>query len=170
MTERKNLWAPWRGEYVGSEREPGCVFCRAGDAAEDPKRLVVAQGERCFLVMNRFPYATGHLMVVPNEHIAELEELDAEVWGEMLALACAAKGALTALYSPKGFNLGLNLGEAAGAGIAQHLHLHLVPRWEGDNNFMPVLADMRVQPQHMEEVYADLKREIAAILIGEAAR
>jgi ATP adenylyltransferase len=167
MSEQKNLWAPWRGDYVGTpeaEREPGCIFCLAREGAKDPKQLVVAQGERCFLIMNRFPYSTGHLMVVPNEHIAELEELDAGTWSEMLVLARAAKRALTALYGPDGFNMGLNLGSAAGAGIAQHLHLHLVPRWEGDVNFMPVLADVRVQPQHMDEVYADLTREIAAIL------
>jgi ATP adenylyltransferase len=164
MNERNNLWAPWRGEYVGSEREEGCVFCLARDDAGNPRRLVVAEGELCFLIMNRFPYATGHLMVLPKEHVAELEELSPEVWSEMLELAKAAKAALTKLYNPDGFNMGLNLGSAAGAGIAQHLHLHIVPRWEGDNNFMPVLADVRVQPQHMDEVYLDLKRALLAIL------
>jgi ATP adenylyltransferase len=164
MNERNNLWAPWRGEYVGGEREEGCVFCLARSDAENPKQLVVATGECSFVIMNRFPYSTGHLMVLPNEHVAELEDVAPQLWSEMFELAKVAKAALSKLYTPDGFNMGLNLGPAAGAGIAQHLHLHIVPRWEGDNNFMPVLADVRVQPQHMDEVYLALKREFLAIL------
>ena len=158
--DKKPIWAPWRSQYVGGEKEPGCVFCNALEGAENPANLVLAVGEQCFVVLNRFPYTTGHLMVLPKRHLGAFEELSAEEWAETGKLAASAKGALDELYGPDGYNMGLNLGEAAGAGIADHLHLHLVPRWQGDNNFMPVTADVRVMSHHLEAVYSDLKEKM----------
>jgi ATP adenylyltransferase len=156
----KNLWAPWRSQYVSAPKEEGCVFCNALKEANNPERGIIITGEHAFIIMNRFPYSTGHLMVVPKEHIGGLEELDPKVVSEMWALLKEAKRALHCLYAPDGFNVGLNIGTAAGAGIADHLHIHLVPRWEGDTNFMPIMADVRLIPQHMEEIYKALKGEI----------
>jgi ATP adenylyltransferase len=157
----KNLWAPWRSQYVGGEREDGCVFCRAYEERDDPERLVVGAGQGAFIVLNKFPYTTGHLMIVPTRHVGALEELKPGEVSELWRLLKEAKRALGAIYSPDGYNVGLNLGEAAGAGITDHLHLHVVPRWTGDTNFMPVFADVRMMPQHMEEVRAALTAEIS---------
>jgi len=160
--ENRNLWAPWRSLYVGAAREPGCIFCLAGKEEENPERLVVGSSDSTLLVMNRYPYATGHVMVTPRRHVGVMEELTGEEVMELWRLAVKAKGALTSLYNPDGFNLGFNLGEAAGAGITDHLHLHVVPRWRGDTNFMPVLADVRVMPQHLEEIRLALLAQLGA--------
>jgi ATP adenylyltransferase len=149
MPERP-LWAPWRLEYIVSDRGSGCIFCAAAEGVPERAKWVVERGETCFTILNTFPYAPGHLMVAPLRHVAELEELDDGETAELMALTRRAVIALRAAMSPHGFNVGLNLGEVAGAGIADHLHLHVVPRWQGDNNFMPVLADTRVIPQALE--------------------
>jgi ATP adenylyltransferase len=147
VTER--LWAPWRLEYVGSaDSATGCVFCDAL-AGDDAERLVVHRGERAFVLLNRFPYTSGHLMVAPTRHTGDFGSLDADEAAEIHALSSAAMDALRELYSPDGFNLGWNLGRVAGAGIVDHVHKHVVPRWAGDTNFMPVLADVRVIPEHL---------------------
>jgi ATP adenylyltransferase len=144
------LWAPWRLEYVGGPREPDCIFCRKREQ-DDEQALVVHRGERCLVMLNRFPYASAHLMIAPQRHVAQPGELDAgeraELW-ELLAHAC---GALDRAFAPHGYNAGVNIGRAAGAGVVDHLHLHLVPRWNGDHNFMPLLAEVRVMPQHLSE-------------------
>lgn len=156
----KNLWAPWRSQYVGASHEQGCVFCRALAEAHLPERLVVRQAERAFLLLNRFPYASGHLMAVPKRHVGTMEELTPAEVAELWSLLVDGQKALARLIRPEGFNLGINLGAAAGAGITDHLHVHLVPRWVGDSNFMPVFSDVRVMPQHLEETRLALLREL----------
>ena len=147
------LWAPWRLEYVAQAgEEPGCVFCaEAAGELPEAESLVVHRGERCFVLMNKYPYSSGHLLVAPLRHVAGLDELDDEEALEVHRLAVASLGALGRAAAPHGHNLGWNLGRVAGAGILDHLHLHVVPRWGGDTNFMPVLADVKVLPEHLRE-------------------
>lgn len=147
------LYSPWRYRYVTSTSQPvdGCVFC--GAVAADP--LVVARGVSAFVILNLYPYNSGHLMVVPVRHVASLAELSRDELAEVMTLVQRAEIALTEVYQPQGINVGLNLGRAAGAGIADHLHVHLVPRWVGDTNFMSVVAETRVLP---EEVPASAER------------
>jgi len=148
---KRPLWAPWRLEYVAqADEQPGCVFCAeaAGDLPEATS-LVVARGERCFVLLNKYPYSSGHLMVAPVRHLDTLGDLDDEEALELHRLAVASLGALETAAAPHGHNLGWNLGRVAGAGIVDHLHLHVVPRWGGDTNFMPVLADVKVLPEHL---------------------
>ena len=143
------LWAPWRLEYVQSAGElPGCVFCGAA-ALEDEEALVVHRGERAFVLLNKFPYTGGHLLVAPFRHCGELAELTEEEALEIHRLTVTAVGVLAQVMSPQGYNLGWNLGRVAGAGVIDHVHEHVVPRWAGDTNFMPVLADVRVMPEHL---------------------
>ena len=145
------LWAPWRLEYVGGAVEQqGCLFCLALERPDDDG-LLVHRGERAFVLLNKFPYASGHLMVAPVRHLGEFGDLDADEAVEIHHLASQGIGALAELYSPQGYNLGWNLGRIAGAGVTDHVHLHLVPRWAGDTNFMPVLADLKVLPEHLVE-------------------
>ncbi|HEX5468447.1 MAG TPA: HIT domain-containing protein [Gaiellaceae bacterium] len=154
----KHLWAPWRLEYIqGADEEQGCVFCRALEA-NDETGLVVHRGERAFVLLNKFPYASGHLMVAPKRHEGEFGELESEEAGEIHRLAASALGALAETMSPQGFNVGWNLGRIAGAGVVDHVHMHVVPRWAGDTNFMPVLADVKVLPEALEAT----RRKIAA--------
>jgi ATP adenylyltransferase len=153
----KQLWAPWRLEYIKSaDEQESCVFCSAREGG-DEEGLVVHRGERAFAVLNRFPYSSGHLMVAPNRHESEFGELDADEALEIHRLAAAALGAIAETMSPQGFNLGWNLGRIAGAGVVDHVHLHVVPRWAGDTNFMPVLADVKVLPEALE----DTRRKLA---------
>jgi ATP adenylyltransferase len=145
----KPLWAPWRLEYVThADEQAGCVFC-AEAAGEVEETLVVERGERAFVLLNKFPYSSGHLLIAPYEHTAELEGLGDETALEIHRLGLRGLEALRATYAPAGFNLGWNLGRVAGAGIADHVHLHVVPRWAGDTSFMPVLGDVKVLPEHM---------------------
>jgi ATP adenylyltransferase len=147
----RRLWAPWRLEYIQSaDEQPGCVFCRAVEA-DDETGLVVNRGRGAVVVLNKYPYASGHLMVAPLRHVGELPALSDEEVLEVHRQATAALEALAEAMSPQGFNLGWNLGRVAGAGVLDHVHLHVVPRWAGDTNFMPVLADVKVMPQALEE-------------------
>jgi ATP adenylyltransferase len=148
--------------YVSAENDhehegPRCVFCDLPAQGDDARALILARGDHCFVVMNAYPYASGHLMVVPYAHLDRLTDLTPAATIEMMDLARTAQGVLSMAMGPHGFNLGMNQGSAAGAGIADHLHLHLVPRWSGDTNFMPVTGDVRVMPQSLEETYAMLK-------------
>jgi ATP adenylyltransferase len=146
----KQLWAPWRLDYIQSaDEQPGCVFCRAAEAA-DGEGLVVHRSDLAFVLLNRYPYASGHLMAAPYRHEGEFGELMPEEALEIHRLAASALGALAQTMSPQGFNLGWNLGRIAGAGVVGHVHLHIVPRWAGDTNFMPVLADVKVMPEALE--------------------
>ncbi|MGZ4281791.1 MAG: HIT family protein [Gaiellaceae bacterium] len=146
----KQLWAPWRLEYIeAADDDDGCVLCRA--AAGDEEALVVHRGEHAFVLLNKFPYASGHLMVAPNRHLGDFAELSDEEALEVHRLGERGMAALAETYAPQGYNLGWNFGRIAGAGIVDHVHLHVVPRWAGDTNFMPVLADVKVLPEHLLE-------------------
>lgn len=154
----RQLWAPWRLEYVErADEQPGCIFCLAA-AGGDEEGHVVHRGERAFVLLNKFPYSSGHLMVAPYRHVAEFEGLDDEEALEIHRLAGRGMAALGATYSPHGYNLGWNIGRVAGAGVTDHVHLHVVPRWAGDTSFMPVLADVKVLPEHLLET----RRKLAA--------
>jgi ATP adenylyltransferase len=153
----KQLWAPWRLEYIQSaEEETGCIFCCAAQGG-DEEGLVVKRGELAFVLLNKFPYASGHLMIAPYRHEGEFGELTSEEAAEVHRLASAGLGALAETMRPQGFNLGWNLGRIAGAGVVDHVHLHVVPRWAGDTNFMPVLADVKVLP----EALSDARQKLA---------
>jgi len=142
------LRSPWRMAYVTSgAKEPGCVLCRAVLSAKDARSLVVRMGERCFVVMNLYPYNAGHLMLSPRRHVARLQDATPEELAELMLLAQRAEAVLGEAYRPDGLNVGINLGRAAGAGVEGHLHLHVVPRWNGDTNFMTVAGETRVIPE-----------------------
>jgi ATP adenylyltransferase len=147
----ERLWAPWRLEYIASaDDQPGCIFCAAVEGDDDEK-LVVHRGERAFVLLNRFPYTSGHLMVAPKRHVGDFGDLEDDEVVEIHRFASSGIGALAQTYEPQGYNVGWNLGRVAGAGIVDHVHLHVVPRWAGDTNFMPVLADVKVMPEHLQE-------------------
>jgi ATP adenylyltransferase len=156
----ERIWAPWRLEYVkdaAKDDDTECIFCTKPSAGDDEASLIVHRGELCFVILNLFPYTNGHLMVAPYEHVATLPELDSETIAEMMALSQRAMIALEETYAPHGYNVGCNQGRVAGAGVEHHIHMHVVPRWGGDTNFMPVLADTRVMPQSLEESYRALR-------------
>ncbi len=147
----EQLWAPWRLAYVQEAGvADGCVFCREAAGELGEASLVVYRGERAIVLLNKFPYSSGHLMVAPTRHLPALAELDADEASEIHALTVQALAALATAYAPEGVNVGWNLGAAAGGSISGHLHEHVVPRWSGDTNFMPVLADVKVLPEHLE--------------------
>ena len=156
----ERLWAPWRLEYVQGTGSSGCIFC-LGDASDDEARLVLHRGQHCFIIMNRFPYSNGHLMVAPLRHVADPGLLDAAEVAELHRLTTVSREILRDVCKAQGFNLGMNLGAVAGAGVTDHLHQHIVPRWAGDTNFMPVFADVRVIPQHLEATCRQLRATLA---------
>ena len=152
----KQLWAPWRMAYIAGEEnspEEGCIFCIREIRAEDRKRRVLRRGEHSFVIMNKYPYSNGHLLIAPYRHIADLNDLTENEALEMHRLLVLCRNVLQEKVSPHGFNVGMNLGRESGAGVADHLHMHIVPRWSGDTNFMPVFSDVRVIPQHIEATY-----------------
>ena len=156
----QRIWAPWRLDYVkdaSKEHESECIFCRKPAEDDDEANLIVHRDERCFVILNIFPYTNGHLMIAPYEHVAALQHLDRETTAEMMALAQRAMTVLDEEYDPQGYNAGLNQGRVAGAGYEAHIHLHVVPRWAGDTNYLPVLADTRVISQSLEQSYEVLK-------------
>jgi ATP adenylyltransferase len=153
------LWTPWRYRYIASAgTHDGCVFCDAVAANDDVRTLIVHRGEKNFVILNRFPYTSGHLMVVPFAHVAELSAAEPATLSEMMLLAKRAQIALTDVYHPEGYNLGMNLGRAAGAGVTGHLHLHLLPRWPGDANFMTTVGETRLEPEDLSTTYEKLHR------------
>ena len=163
----ERIWAPWRLEYVkdaSKDDEQGCIFCAfpGEDEANDETNLIVHRGERCFVILNKFPYTNGHLMVAPYEHVATLPEVESETIAELMSLAQEAMRILERTYSPHGYNVGFNQGRVAGAGVEHHIHIHVVPRWGGDTNFMPVLADTRVMPQTLGQSYEALAGSFGA--------
>jgi len=153
----KKLWAPWRAGYILGPKEKGCLLCRIPQEDKDEENLVIWRGELGYVMLNRYPYNTGHLMIVPYRHEGGLEKLDARESLEMMQLAQHSITALKESLKPQGFNLGVNLGSVAGAGIGEHLHMHIVPRWGGDTNFMPVLASTKVISQALKETHCALK-------------
>ncbi len=152
------LWAPWRLEYIQAPNDECCIFCLGENPAEDQMRLVVARGKHCYVIMNRYPYSNGHLMVSPYRHLADPACLESHEVLEIHQMMIRSQMVLRDVCAAQGFNVGWNFGSAAGAGIADHIHMHIVPRWAGDNNFMPILADIRVIPQHIETTYSLLAR------------
>jgi ATP adenylyltransferase len=158
------IWSPWRYQYMAqvlAGRQPECFFCDALAGKNDAETLVVHRGEKAFVILNRFPYTSGHVMIVPNAHVAELNLCDAGTLGEMMLLAQRTETALRTNYKPDGMNLGMNLGRAAGAGVVGHLHLHMLPRWIGDSNFMTVTGETRVHPEDLKTTYERLSKALA---------
>ncbi len=152
------LWAPWRIDYIlGKEKEPGCIFCTKPSQNNDEANLIVHRGRGAFTIMNKFPYNNGHLLVVPYRHVSDICELDFNENALLVEEVCKAIRILRKVMRPEGFNVGINLGRVAGAGIEEHVHYHIVPRWNGDTNIMPILADIRVIPEHLRETYKKLK-------------
>jgi ATP adenylyltransferase len=152
------IWSPWRMKYIENSKNEGeCVFCTALSQEDGPENLIVVRGHKAFVILNRYPYTSGHLMVVPYIHCSVLEGLDAGTRAEIMELTNQATQVLGAVYHPQGFNLGMNIGEIAGAGIAEHIHLHVVPRWGGDTNFMSSLAETRVLPESLEDTYSRVR-------------
>ncbi len=155
------LWTPWRYAYIASaSKEERCFFCDAVAAADDQKTLVIFRGAKNFIILNRFPYTSGHVMVVPYAHVADFAAADPETLSEMMHLAQRVQSALESAYHPQGYNLGMNLGRAAGAGVVGHLHLHVLPRWAGDANFMTVVGETRVEPEDLYTTYEKLRRAL----------
>lgn len=161
------LWAPWRVEYVTKAAESrGCIFCERPARQRDEENLIVWRGEGCFVILNRFPYNNGHLMVAPYRHVARLDELaDGEIL-ELWRLVSVGISVIEEEMNAEGFNVGINQGKAAGAGVEGHLHVHVVPRWEGDTNFMPVLAETKVIPEHLAVTWRRLREGFEKILGG----
>ena len=153
----ERLWAPWRMEYIETGiKADGCFLCDRPAEDRDGENYILWRGRRTFVIMNIFPYNNGHIMVVPYAHKASIASLDAETQAELMAVTGMAVEAIREAMNPQGFNVGINLGKVAGAGVADHLHVHVVPRWGGDTNFMPVLGDVRVMPQHLRSTYEQL--------------
>jgi ATP adenylyltransferase len=156
MAEER-LWAPWRLEYIRGPKDDECIFCRAAESDDDEKNYVVHRGEHSFVILNAFPYNNGHVMVAPYVHEPTIEPLDDATLLEMTQLVKRSMAALRDVYKPEGFNIGINQGGAAGAGIKEHVHQHVVPRWGGDTNFMPVIGNVRVLPQALSDSWKELR-------------
>lgn len=157
------LWTPWRYQYmeqVTSGKQPECFFCDAVAGTDDAATLIVQRAKKTFVILNRYPYTSGHAMIVPYAHVAELNLCDAETLAEMMLSAQKVEGVFQANYKPDGMNLGMNLGRAAGAGVVGHLHLHALPRWFGDSNFMTVTGETRVHPEDLKTTYERLVKAL----------
>lgn len=160
------LWSPWRYNYITGESGPsnpgvGCVFCTIlSDPASDEEKFILHRAGFNFVILNIYPYGTGHLMIVPYEHIADLDKADKQTTDEMMDLTKGCQTALSSVYSPQGFNMGLNLGKAAGAGVASHFHMHVLPRWIGDVNFITSIGETRTMPESLETTFGKLKGKI----------
>ena len=162
----ERLWSPWRARYIASgvdAQRDGCVFClMAADLEHDEENLVLHRAQHGFVVMNLYPYITGHLLIIPYLHTSEFDSLAKEISDELMDLAKRSQTVLREVYAPSGYNMGMNLGSAAGAGIADHLHIHLLPRWSGDTNFMTTVGDSRVLPEDLETTYAKLRPKFSS--------
>jgi len=159
-----HLWAPWRATYVSEKSTLNeCIFCEAAASGDDEANLVVYRGRLSFVMLNRFPYTSGHVMIAPYAHVSRLQQASEEAAGEIMQLSRSGERVLEETYKPDGLNLGMNLGEEAGAGIQQHIHMHLLPRWKGDANFMTSVAYTRVLSEALEESYAKLRRGFVSV-------
>jgi ATP adenylyltransferase len=157
------LWTPWRYRYIaGTSKHDRCIFCDALAANNDEQTLVVLRADKNFVILNRYPYTSGHVMVVPYAHVADLAAAEPDALSEMMHLAQRVQVALRETYHPEGYNIGMNLGRAAGAGVIGHLHLHVLPRWAGDSNFMTVVGETRVEPETLATTYDRIRRALVA--------
>ena len=156
------LWTPWRYAYVtGAEKTSGCIFCELAKAGDDEKVRIAYRGQHCFVILNTYPYTPGHVMIVPYEHLDQLRKLPSAAAQEMMALSQRIEGVLRDLYTPDGVNLGMNIGKAAGAGVAGHIHMHALPRWTADANFISVVGETRVLPETLETTYGRIRGAMA---------
>lgn len=162
------LWSPWRMEYILGPKPDSCVFCLPENTDEDAERLVLYRGRHNFVIMNKFPYNNGHLMVTPFRHVMDICDLLPEEYGELFFLVQKSVEILREICSPEGMNIGFNLGAAAGAGVKDHLHLHVVPRWNGDASFMTVIGEIRTMPEHLAITYSKLKPSFDRLVHKEA--
>jgi ATP adenylyltransferase len=153
----ERIWAPWRIEYIEMEKPAGCILCDKPGQNRDAENYILYRGSKNFVIMNSYPYNPGHLMVAPYRHVASLDELTDDELGEHFEVVRRSVGILREVFSPQGFNIGMNLGKVAGAGIDEHIHTHIVPRWQGDTNFMPVISGVRVVPEALAETYRKLE-------------
>jgi ATP adenylyltransferase len=170
-TQSQRLWAPWRMKYIGHESsETGCIFCNRLANDDDTKSLILRRTDHAFVIMNLFPYNTGHVMIVPNRHVADPGDLSPEELCAMGKLLPEMLSSLRRVLNPSGFNVGMNIGAVAGAGVADHLHQHVVPRWQGDANFMPILAGAVVMPELIPATYAKVRAEIERSLLPAKIR
>lgn len=159
----KRIWAPWRLEYIKAEKSKGCFLCEKLKENKDEKNYILFRGKESFIVLNLYPYNNGHLMVAPYRHIGNLEDLkEVEMLDIMQNIKLSVK-ILKKAFNPDGFNIGLNIGAASGAGLVDHIHFHIVPRWHGDTNFMPVLADIKIIPQSLDLTYKELKKILSEL-------
>ena len=149
------MWAPWRMEYILGNKEEGCIFCQALGAKDE---LTLYKGTACMVMMNKYPYINGHLLVAPTRHLSRLDQLEQDEMGKLLKMVEQSVAILKKVMNPDGYNVGLNLGKVAGAGVEEHLHFHIVPRWFGDTNALTVFADVRVIPEHLLQTYKNLKK------------
>jgi ATP adenylyltransferase len=156
MAEQR-LWAPWRLDYIKGPKPDECIFCSKPAEGDDAAAYIVHRAERCFVMLNKFPYNNGHLMVSPYDHVPSLDGLDDDALLELMQVTRRSMSALGDVYGPEGFNVGINIGAIAGAGVADHVHQHVVPRWGADTNYMPVIASTRVLPQSLDDSYAALR-------------
>lgn len=154
--QKEILWAPWRIQYITEEKEKGCIFCNRFTQADDRRNLILARGRRAFVIMNKFPYNNGHLMVAPIRHTGDFKSLTADEIAELFKFVQVFIDVFQKVMGPHGFNVGLNLGKTAGAGVEDHLHVHVVPRWDGDTNFMPVVGSVKVISEHIDATYDKL--------------
>jgi len=157
------IWTPWRYRYVAdATKDDRCIFCDALEANDDPGMLIVERGKKNFVILNKFPYTSGHAMVVPYKHVGALADADGDTLAEMMQMAQRLQIALGNVYHPQGYNLGMNLGRAAGAGVTGHIHLHVLPRWAGDANFMTVTGETRVEPEELSVTFERMRKALAS--------
>jgi ATP adenylyltransferase len=164
------LWAPWRMDYILREKEEECFFCKKPKERQDKVNFILYQGKYAFVMMNKFPYNNGHLMVVPKRHCSDLERLDNKEFQELFFLLKTSTQVLKASLCPQGFNIGMNIGKVGGAGVDEHVHFHIVPRWTGDTNFMPVLGETKIIPEYLEKTYQKLHSAFMDLFRGEKGK
>jgi ATP adenylyltransferase len=162
----ERVWAPWRMEYILNQKPDRCIFCLDDDPSLDRERLVIHRTSHSFVMLNRYPYTNGHMLIAPRRHTADLNVLSEEEMLDLFSTTRLARNVLHSVAKPQGFNLGMNLGKAAGAGVDEHLHMHIVPRWNGDTNYMTVVADLRVMPENLKTTYELLVDGFARVLAG----
>ncbi|MBE0477556.1 HIT domain-containing protein [Candidatus Aerophobetes bacterium] len=156
----RRLWAPWRLKYIKEHKRENCIFCQKPQEKKDEKNYILLRGKTCFVILNTYPYNNGHVMVAPYRHIGSVEKMSYEEGAEMMGFAGKMTRLIRELMQPDGFNIGMNIGRAAGAGIEDHIHMHIVPRWVGDCNFMPILSDTKVIPEALDESYRKLRDKL----------